>query len=232
MERQLPLPPDVLPAVNHTQPLAPEHAVLVFKGLFPSSSEPGLPLAIRNTRITEAVVYKARLRLQFFYGARQIIKQVLCEFAEGGEYPCSVYAALFPPELHDASGTDVLYMEVNYLAFVMEWLRYLRPNVGPVNDRIAQHVHDEIYNRLYAYWPLPEFHPDRWRAGYNPLAKCREFAQEWLYGHRSQQRFDEMDPWSGGQCKRPFQVQLVEAMVDPRVPPDFHDLTFSSEQIA
>ena len=229
MERQLPLPRSVRPPVYPIPPLAPEHAVLVFEGLFPSASGPGLPLARHKAGTSDALEYEARLQLQFFYGARQIVKQVLCEFHQSGEPTCSGFAALFPRELLGASGADVLYMEVNYLDLVIKWVRSLQKKGYGVSYTIAQHVCDEIYNRLYAYWPLPEFRPFFWTDKHNPLEDCREFAQGWLFGHHSTEPVDNVYVWRHA---RHIQPPLAEAIADQRVPSDLPGHSLSGDQIA
>jgi hypothetical protein len=239
MERQLPLPRNVRAHAKPIPPLAAEHAVRVFEGLFATDnkeesstgSQKIIPLTARSARTSEAMQYEARLRLQFFYGARQIVIQALGQLDKSGEPTChQLMLDTLPSELPNdggKTGADVLYMEVNYLALVMHWLRGDR--------KVASKVRDTIYERIYSYWPLPEFHPDRWTSGGHPLAHCRAFAQGWLYGNHwlSQHEVERARGPGHFPNARPFVPPLAEATVDGRVPADFpQEMALTEEQLA
>jgi hypothetical protein len=222
MQFQLPLPTGF--AIGRSVPLPLTH-VRIYPGLFPSddANEPLISITTveKGPMIPTEDEFEARLYLQYFYGARQIVTQAVHHACKRGrlsrtEGLGSIVPSEFPEQ---AKGRDALYMEI---AFFYETMAVFQ-SILHKNSRLANH----IFEKLYAYWPLDEFAKELWGdAGFErgPSRYCLKCAQAWLYGNSPLN-----DDGYVLNLARAFMPPLADATLHANVPQDMQHLSLTPE---
>jgi hypothetical protein len=208
-----------------------DFAVRIYPGLFPSDNEANTdePLISITTvekgpMIPTEDEFEARLYLQYFYGARQIVAQALHRACKKGQLSqIEGLGRIVPGEFAEqANGRDALYMEI---AFFYEIMAVFQSTLHR-SSQLAQ----LIFERLYAYWPLDEFAKDLWGdTGFErgPSRYCLKCAQAWLYGNSPLN-----DDRHVLNLARAFLPPLADATLHAHVPQDMQHLSIAPEFLA